>query len=84
MTITDTQNLILSILSQYGSALLIICGAVIGIFVAYCVYSFGWSLITGRTGFFTSLFPTLDHKIYKPWKGYNRFRSREWNMQHTA
>jgi len=84
MTITATQNLILATLSDFGSALLIILGAVIGVAVAYLIYSFGWSLITGKTGFFTSLFPTLDHKIYKPYKGYNRFRSKEWNMSHTA
>jgi len=25
----------------------------------------------------------LDRATYKPYKGYNRFRSRKWNMEHT-
>jgi len=24
-----------------------------------------------------------DHISYSPWKGYKRFRSRKWNMEHT-
>jgi hypothetical protein len=26
----------------------------------------------------------LDRMTYKPYKGYNRWRSRKWNMEHTA
>ncbi len=26
----------------------------------------------------------LDHKLYLPYKGYNRWRSRQWNIEHTA
>jgi len=84
MTYSDTTNLILSKISDYGTQLVLILTAVIGIGLAYLIFSFGWSLVTGKSGMFTSMFPRLDRAIYKPYKGYNRFRSREWNLTHTA
>jgi len=49
MTATATQGLITTALSDYGTALLAILGAVIGIGVAYLVFRFGWKKVKGST-----------------------------------
>lgn len=80
MNITDTTTLILNAITLFGEKIAIILGAVIGIGVAYLVFNSGWHLLQGTT--FTS-WAWLDRMTYKPYKGYNRFRSRKWNMENT-
>lgn len=74
------KNLILSSLSSYGTQLVIILTAIIGIGLAYLVFRMGWRLVQGTTWQSNAW---LDRMTYKPYKGYNRFRSRSWNVQHT-
>jgi len=49
MTASAITSLITSTLSDYGTALLAILGAVIGIGVAYLVFRFGWRKVKGST-----------------------------------
>lgn len=62
----------------FSNALYIICSSVLGIAVAYLLYKFSWKLIKGVS--FTSN-PWIDRMTYKPYKGYNRFHSRKWNLE---
>jgi len=47
MTYSDTTNLILSKISDYGTQLVLILTAVIGIGLAYLVFRFGWRKVKG-------------------------------------
>jgi len=56
--------------------------AVVGSLIGFgLVFRLVEHLILGTS--FTS-WAWLDRATYKPYKGYNRFRSRKWNMEHTA
>jgi hypothetical protein len=78
MNLTAIQNLMISTLNDFGDYVLIILSSVIGIAIAYYLFNFAWHLIQGTT--FTG-WAWLDRHTYKPWKGYNRFRSKKWNME---
>jgi len=49
MTASAITTLITDTLDDYGTALLAILGAVIGIGVAYLVFRFGWRKVKGST-----------------------------------
>jgi len=49
MNSTSATAIILSSLSQYGSAILIILGAVIGLALGYLVFRFGWFQVKKST-----------------------------------
>jgi len=70
-----------SSLTDYGNAALVIVGAVLVIGIAYLVFRFGWRKIRSfdRSG---SIMGFYYWK--KPYNGYNRFRSRSWNLKNTA
>ena len=76
-------TLITDTLTSYAGALVIILIAVVGIGLAYLVFRNAWALLKGvsmpdvRNAW-------LDHVFYKPWKGYNRFRSRKWNSDRLS
>jgi len=78
MTYTDTLSVILNTLSEYGVRVLVILGAVILIGVAYLIFKFGKRLI-----FDESLMIGGFYMRKLPYRGYHRFRSREWNMKHV-
>jgi len=85
MTLALVQSLILSEISQYGLAVLAIISAIIVISLAYLVFDFGWkTIIQGRTSYISSKIMFLDHVPFvKPYKSYNRLRSKDWNINHT-
>ena len=82
MNISIITTLITDTLTSFALALVSILGAGIGIGVAYLVFRKGWLIIQGRT--WQTFSPFLDRLTYKPYKNYNRFRSRSWNVEHTA
>jgi len=49
MSATSTQALILDAVTDYGSAILVILGAVITIGVGMIVFKFGWRKVKGST-----------------------------------
>jgi len=49
MTSVAMTSLVTDTLTSYGTALLAILGAVIGIGVAYLVFRFGWRKVKGST-----------------------------------
>jgi len=80
MDTLSIQTILTDSLTDLGASALVILTAVIGVAVAYYLFNFGRKLILGQT--FTS-WSWLDRMTYKPYKGYNRFRSRKWNLEHT-
>jgi len=63
--------------------ILTIAGAMIGlgILVWYAFASVGESGTSTRLG---QRWTAWDKMTYRPYKGYNRWRSKEWNLEHTA
>ena len=41
-----------------------------------------WVVGDGTTTWLGSHWSWLDRHTYRPWKGYNRLRSRKWNIEH--
>lgn len=78
MNPTATQNLITNALADFGAAILIIFAAVIVVSVGVLVYNYGWRMFTDQSiqlgGYYLRK---------KPYKNYNRFRSKAWNMKNT-
>jgi len=75
----DTTSLILTGVATYGISLLAILAICIVIGVGMLIYKVGKDLVyKGAFG------ATFDHYWKLPYKGYNRFRSRKWNMEHTS
>lgn len=73
------KNLILEMIANFGIALLTICGTVIVLGVAMLIYNVGKNLVyRGAFG------ATIDHIIKPKWKGYKWYRSKKWNLEHTA
>ena len=85
MTPINIENLLLDYFFILGLAVLEILTATLIISIAYIVFDFGYkTIIQGRTSFLSSKIMFLDHAPFtRPYKGYNRFRSRKWNSQHT-
>jgi len=85
MQYTDTQALILQAITDFGLSVLAIISAIIVIALAYLIFDFGYkTIIQGRTSYVSSKIMFLDHAPFtKPYKTYNRLRSRKWNMENT-
>lgn len=49
MSATDTTALITGAVTDYGAAVLVILGSVLGIGVAYLAFRFGWRKVKGST-----------------------------------
>jgi len=79
MTYTDTLTVILNAITSYGIAILVILGALLGISLAYLVFHFGWNRLISDKSLMIGGFYVRN----TPYAGYNRFRSRKWNMEHT-
>lgn len=79
MNLNDTQNLITQAITQYGLAVLGIISAIIVIALAYLVYRKGYDMVFHDS----SLMIGGYYIRSKPYKGYNRFRSKSWNIKNT-
>lgn len=78
MNASLTQALIINGLTTFGLAVLAIIGAVLVLGIGYLVFKKGWSLFYDK-----SLMIGGFYVRNTPYKGYNRWRSREWNMKNT-
>lgn len=79
MFYTDTQALILDAITQYGLAVLGIISVIIVIALAYLIYQVGWYKLLHDQSLTIG-----GYYIRKtPYKGYNRFRSKSWNLKNT-
>jgi len=78
MTPLDTQNLIINGITTLGNSILVILSSIIIIAVGYLVFKHGKRLLFDR-----SLMVGGYYLRNTPYKGYNRFRSRNWNNKHT-
>jgi len=69
----------------FSLSLLAILGVVIVVGVGYLVFDFFYkTIIQGRTSKISSKIMFLDHVPFvKPYKSYNRLRSKDWNINHT-
>jgi len=78
------KNLILSAIGDFSLALLIIVGTCLVIGIGVLIFRNGWQLIQGTTmpDVARMGWNNVDKFFYKPWKGYKRYRSRKWNMEH--
>ncbi len=77
MTAIAIQSLIITYLGYFTASVLVILTAVIGVGVAYLIFRFGWKRVITDQSLMIS-----DIYIRKlPFRGYNRFRSKEWNMK---
>jgi len=86
MDLTTISNLMTGTLSDFGDQVLIVLSAVIGVAIAYYLFKFAINQIwhfDGTTNWLGSKWSWYDHLTYKPYKSYNRMRSRKWNMEHT-
>jgi len=72
-----------AMVAQNIPKMLIITASLIGLFWGIKKF-IHWCVGDGTTTWLGSHWAWLDHKMYRPWKGYNRLRSRKWNLEHTA
>jgi len=85
MNATNAKNIILGALKDFGLSLVYILGTCLVIGLGILIYRNGWALIKGVTMPDVRYIPygnVIDRMTYKPWKGYKRYRSRKWNMEH--
>lgn len=77
MNVANAQALILNAIQDFGSSLLYIVGAFLVIALGVLIFKIGWGWLHDQSysigGFYL-------HNL--PYKGYKRFRSRKWNMEH--
>lgn len=78
MTNIDTQQLVLSALATFGSSILVIIASTLVVAIGYLVFTKGWSLFYDK-----SLMIAGFYVRNVPYKGYNRWRSRQWNISNT-
>lgn len=79
MSIEAIKNLLLLATASFGGALILIIGTILTIGVGVLVFNAGWQRLrnfdmSGRIGGF--------YYARTPWRGYKRFRSQQWNMEH--
>lgn len=79
MSPTDTQNLILTGATTFGTSVLVILASLIVIIIGYLVFRKGINALLYDQSL--QIFGFYVRKT--PYKGYNRFRSMEWNMKNT-
>jgi len=78
MTSTSVLTAILITLRDFGSSLLTIVVAVLVVAGGYLVFRYGWKTLGGDMSLNVGGF----YPFNTPFKGYHRFRSQKWNMQH--
>jgi len=82
MTNTDVQTLILSKLSEYGSHILIIITAVIGVGLAYLVFRFGWKKTkTSLSGGDNFIYHSADDLEFKRNYGNRSTKKTRWSKK---
>ena len=79
MGATAVKNLILIGIRDFGSSLLLIVGACLVIGVGMFIFREGRRFLTDQS---YSLGGYYLRSV--PYKGYHRFRSKKWNMEHMA
>jgi len=86
MSSIAVKNLIITHTIDFGLALLAIVGACLVIGIGVLIFRNGWQLIQSTTmpDVARMGWNRVDRFFYKPYKGYKRYRSRAWNMEHTA
>lgn len=72
-------NVILNSLIDFGTALLAVLGVILGLGLGYLIFKFGWKRLTQDKSLMIGGFYLRN----TPYKGYNRWRSKSWNMKHT-
>jgi hypothetical protein len=72
--------MIVGAVTDFGAGVLAVLTATIVLGVGYLVFRFGWDRVLHDQSLTVGGF----YLRKKPYKGYNRFRSRKWNMKHTA
>jgi len=77
---TVVSDVVIPNLTQYGWSIFYVLVAVIGISVAWLVFVYGRSMLRSFD-YSGSLFGFYYAKT--PYKGYNRFRSKDWNIKNT-
>jgi hypothetical protein len=86
MTAIAITSLIISTINTFSSSALTIVTAVIAVGLAFLLFRWGKNLVwhaDGTTNWLGRHSTTWDKLTYKPYKGYNRFRSRSWNIKNT-
>jgi len=78
MTPLVVSNLIVAGLATFGGSVFVIIGSVLTIGIAYLVFKKGWSLFYDK-----SLMIGGFYVRNVPYKGYNRWRSKQWNINNT-
>lgn len=72
-------SLISGAITDFGVAVLTVVSATLVLGLGYLVYKFGISRLLHDQSLMIGGFYVRN----TPYKGYNRWRSREWNMKHT-
>jgi len=79
MNSNDTTTIIVDTITTYGAVAFGIIVTFVGVSLGYLVFKFGWKrLFTDQS---LEIFGYYPRKT--PYKGYNRFRSKKWNFEHT-
>lgn len=74
----QVTQLIIDTLQDWSFNAFLVISTGIAVSIGYLVYTYGWRLINDK-----SLMIGGFYLRNTPYKGYNRFRSRKWNMEHT-
>jgi len=71
------KTILINGLEDFGASMLIILGSVILIMVGFLIVKRGWKALIDNSleigGYYVGSLP---------YKGYKRFRSKKWNMEH--
>lgn len=81
------RNLLLGATTDFGLSLFVIVASVLVIGISMLIIKVGIKAVwhaDGTTNWLGSHWSWYDQKTYSPWRGYKRYRSRPWNMEHTA
>jgi len=85
MDATSVKLLLISATLDFGEALLLIVGACLAIGVGMLIIRAGINLVWHADGTTNALgrhWSWWDQHTYSPYKGYKRWRSRKWNLEH--
>lgn len=79
MSSSASLAIILGGITSYGTAILTIVGAILVVSLGYLVFRFGIDRLLHDQSLMIGGFYLRN----TPYKGYNRFRSKTWNMKNT-
>jgi len=79
MTAASTTSIVVSGMSQFSTAAVALLALSVGLAVGIFVYKWGSAILLDQSARIGGLY---IRKL--PYAGYHRFRSRRWNMEHTA